>query len=113
VSIHLDRTNVSVQQDSLLNVVDNVKVERSIDLHLFVTTTTIDIDECRIGTANCRAEDACVNLRGAYRCYSVECPEGYERLGNKSVESAEENASTIRIDLSFQSMSTECTLVSR
>ena len=50
---------------------------------LFVT---LDIDECRPGANNCRAEDACVNLRGGYRCYFVDCPEGYEKLGNKSVE---------------------------
>lgn len=42
-----------------------------------------DVDECRIGTNNCRTEDACVNLRGGYRCYYVTCPEGYEKLGNK------------------------------
>ncbi len=42
-----------------------------------------DVDECRINTHNCRTEDVCVNLRGAYRCYYVECPEGYERLGNR------------------------------
>ena len=45
----------------------------------------LDIDECALNTHNCRAEDACVNLRGGYRCYFVDCPEGYEKIGNKSV----------------------------
>jgi hypothetical protein len=43
-----------------------------------------DIDECRIdGTHNCRTEDVCVNLRGTYRCFYVDCSTGYEKLGNK------------------------------
>ena len=42
-----------------------------------------DIDECRIGTHNCRNDDVCVNTRGGFRCYYTHCPEGYEKLGNK------------------------------
>ncbi|CAF3746285.1 unnamed protein product [Rotaria sordida] len=41
-----------------------------------------DIDECHLGTHNCRIDDICVNLRGDFRCYSIDCPQGYEKLGN-------------------------------
>ncbi|CAF0778410.1 unnamed protein product [Adineta steineri] len=41
-----------------------------------------DIDECQLNTHHCRAEDVCVNLRGSYRCYFVDCPKGYDKLGN-------------------------------
>lgn len=43
----------------------------------------LDIDECRLGTTNCRADDACVNLRGGFRCFYVDCPEGYEKVGDR------------------------------
>ncbi|CAF1496711.1 unnamed protein product [Rotaria sp. Silwood1] len=40
-----------------------------------------DIDECTIGTHNCRSDEYCVNLLGGVRCYSVKCPEGYDKMG--------------------------------
>ncbi|CAF1275455.1 unnamed protein product [Rotaria magnacalcarata] len=41
-----------------------------------------DIDECQIGTHNCLVNDVCVNLHGEFRCYSVQCPQGYEKIAN-------------------------------
>jgi len=68
-----------------------------------------DIDECQLGTHNCRAEDACVNLRGAYRCYYVDCPKGYERFGNRYTRF--KYFDYINPILFRQSMSIKCTLV--
>jgi hypothetical protein len=42
-----------------------------------------DIDECHLDTHNCSVNDVCVNLRGGFRCYEIDCPEGYEKVGNK------------------------------
>lgn len=44
-----------------------------------------DIDECITREHNCRSDDVCVNLLGSYRCYHVNCPEGYDKVGNKYI----------------------------
>jgi fibulin 1/2 len=42
-----------------------------------------DIDECELDLHHCQMEDICINLPGGFRCYHIDCPEGYEKLGNK------------------------------
>lgn len=39
-----------------------------------------DIDECQIGEARCRNNEACVNLPGSFECRQV-CPRGYRFAG--------------------------------
>lgn len=43
----------------------------------------LDINECQTGAHNCSNDDACVNLHGDFRCYTIDCPQGYEKHGNK------------------------------
>jgi hypothetical protein len=86
VLTHRARTNVFVLRVLHWNGVDNVKVQISECRYVSKIETFFlrsDNDECRMGTHNCRADDVCVNLRGGFRCYYVQCPEGYEKLGNR------------------------------
>ena len=39
---------------------------------------SLDIDECRDGTHQCRYNQICENMRGSYRCV---CPRGYRSQG--------------------------------
>ncbi|VEL07024.1 unnamed protein product [Protopolystoma xenopodis] len=41
------------------------------------------IDECESGSANCRANEHCINAPGSYRCEPV-CPQGYTVAGQPS-----------------------------
>ncbi|CAF0889364.1 unnamed protein product [Didymodactylos carnosus] len=64
-----------------------------------------DIDECRMNTHNCRTEDVCINLRGGFRCYYVDCPEGYEKqssnrcqLSSRSCYDSQNNSSRCSVN---------------
>lgn len=42
-----------------------------------------DIDECQLGMHNCSENDICVNNRGDFRCFHIDCPNGYDKIGNQ------------------------------
>ncbi|XP_019372208.1 PREDICTED: EGF-containing fibulin-like extracellular matrix protein 1 isoform X1 [Gavialis gangeticus] len=42
-----------------------------------------DIDECATGAHNCRADQACVNLRGSFRC---QCLPGFQKRGEQCID---------------------------
>ncbi|CAF1393761.1 unnamed protein product [Adineta ricciae] len=41
-----------------------------------------DIDECQLDTHNCSAGQTCINTRGDFRCFYIDCPSGYDKIGN-------------------------------
>ncbi|UJR26258.1 hypothetical protein I4U23_007598 [Adineta vaga] len=41
-----------------------------------------DINECQLGTHNCSNNDVCVNIHGGFRCIHIDCPNGYDKIGN-------------------------------
>lgn len=45
---------------------------------LFIAPMSVDIDECKDGTHQCRYNQICENTRGSYRCA---CPRGYRSQG--------------------------------
>ena len=42
-----------------------------------------DMDECQLGTHNCSDNDICVNIHGGFRCIHIDCPNGYDKIGNQ------------------------------
>ena len=40
-----------------------------------------DVDECESKTHSCGSKGACVNTKGDFKCMKIECPRGYNLVG--------------------------------
>lgn len=64
--------------DNQQNVNSKYDDSRFEEILLFIASLSVDIDECKDGTHQCRYNQICENMRGSYRCA---CPRGYRSQG--------------------------------